>query len=166
VRLAAGNVRFVAWLFYPRPVQLDSGGGKYCSPRCANVVIAPLAHRPEVRARAGATLRANLLAGIVVRSKGPDHPLWQGGPKAYIKRNLANGKIKARNEAYRKAHPEKWREYMARRGRRKIGKLPPGTVAGLLCCKEGAVRYAPSCSVSHTTLIILCRWRKAENTSD
>jgi 5-methylcytosine-specific restriction endonuclease McrA len=83
--------------------------------------------------------------GKLVRKSGPDNPQWMGGPKAYLAR-LPKSVIYERTKAYRKANPEKVREFTQRRHGRKYGKLPRGTVAGLLKLQRG------KCAICATVL--------------
>lgn len=113
--------------FVPRTTQLAIGGGKYCSVACAEPTRA-LGHTPAAVAKRGASRRARIAAGELVPLRGPASGSWKGGPEAAKQRRRESGKELMWTRRYRKANPEKVREFSHRRSGRKIGRLPRGTV--------------------------------------
>ncbi len=101
--------------------------GRFCSQRCNTAGRAAL-FQPEVMARAADGYRAARAEGRVPSLTGPTNPMWRGGTAAYIARRRASGKEAAERRAYRKANPDKVREFTHRRAGRKIGNLPYGTL--------------------------------------
>jgi len=113
--------------FTPRQVQIDNGGGRYCSQRC-NVALWQAGNRPEVRAAAAETRRESIATGRVVPPRGDQKPNWKGGPAARQRRLLESGKAAAKVRKYRAANPHKIKEFSQRRKGRKLGRLPRGTI--------------------------------------
>lgn len=118
-------------VFSPRRWQLDSGVGKYCSHSCYGRsdkhLNALFSGGLEKSVQTRKIMRER---GLLSNKKGPEHPLWTGGPSASILRN--KHKAPARLKAYRAANPHLVREWVQSRSRRKFGRLPRGTIARLL----------------------------------
>lgn len=113
--------------FRPRPTQVRNGTGRFCSQRC-NTEGREAMHRPEVKQRSIETMRQLHAAGLVKIYRGEDHPQWKGGPAACVRRRIEDGRAADTLRRYRKANPDKVREFKHRRDGRKIGKLPYGTI--------------------------------------
>lgn len=115
-------------LFIPRRVQVTNGRGRYCSVACvpANIRLAA-SMTPDAKARRVASWKK-----VYKALKGSDNPRWQGGPIESRRRAQARGVLKERIKKYRAGNPDKVREWAASRSRRKFGKLPRGTVSGLM----------------------------------
>jgi hypothetical protein len=115
--------------FTPRPGQLRLGQGRYCSVACSEPARAA-GRTQEVARRRGLKRRENVAAGLLVFPRGPAHPSWKGGKEEHLKRRTLSGAAAAGLRKYRRANPEKAREWAQKR--RHIGRLPRGTVAKLL----------------------------------
>lgn len=113
--------------FRPRAAQLRIGHGRFCSQKC-NTDGRVAMQQPEVKERAIATMRAKMAAGLVRRYRGEEHPQWKGGKAACVRRRIESGKAADTLRRYRRANPDKVREFKHRRDGRKIGKLPYGTI--------------------------------------
>lgn len=75
--------------------------------------------------------------GTMKMLKGEAHPKWTGGQKGWRSRRTESGEAAAALRAYRKANPEKVREWRQnRRAGVKGQKLPRGTVANLLVAQK------------------------------
>jgi 5-methylcytosine-specific restriction endonuclease McrA len=83
--------------------------------------------------------------GLVKVYRGPDNPNWKGGPKACMKRRIADGRAAECVRRYRQNNPDKVREFTQRRAGRKLDKLPYGTIPKLrtaqgdkcaICCTK------------------------------
>ena len=113
--------------FIAKKSQIDSGQGKYCGFRCASSHLTT----PENLARAAAARKASVALHGTAHKKGADHPSWKGGREAVMERQREKWRSeggKARLKKYRADNPEKVREFRRRRGNKKIGRLPAGTV--------------------------------------
>lgn len=122
--------------FVAKKSQIDEGGGNYCSMTCHHAAFGmSRLLAPEVQSKAVARMRELRQAGKVRYLRGQFSPTWKGGKEASRKRNAH--KMAARNRAYRKANPEKVREWSAKRASLKTGRLPRGTVARLLKAQRG-----------------------------
>lgn len=111
--------------FTPRQVQIDNGGGRFCSQKC-NTVFREAGMTAEVQARRTATRRQMEAEGRVTHYRGEDHPSWTGGKEAQRERRKPKERLWLRE--YRKKNPDKVREFSRRRQGRKLGKLPYGTL--------------------------------------
>ena len=80
--------------------------------------------------RLAATIQAHK-EGRVPHLKGEDKPNWKGGKEAYKRRWIESGKSAAALRAYRKANPDKVREFSLRRKERKLDRLPRGTLPAI-----------------------------------
>lgn len=116
--------------FCPRPVQLENGGGRFCSQKC-NTALREGGQRPEVWAARIQTMRQKRARGEWTVLKGEANPKWKGGKKACIARLIASGVMAERVRRYRRENPDKVREFAQRRADRKIGRLPYGTLPDL-----------------------------------
>lgn len=116
-------------LFVARSAQVQRGKGKYCSQAC-NRAFTSAGAVPSARAKAAETRRRSRTEGKWAPLTGPDHPRWKGGHEAMIDRLQKAGTLAQRVRAYRKANPDKVREFtLRRRDKRQRGaKLPRGTV--------------------------------------
>jgi len=113
--------------FYPRPRQLQSGGGRYCSQRCNAAGVAVITS-PEVLKLAQQRRREKHAAGLIPWKTGEDHHAWKGGKEAALARRRNSGKMAAGLRAYRKKNPHKAREFSQRRKNAKLERLPYGTI--------------------------------------
>ncbi|MFY8163941.1 MAG: HNH endonuclease [Brevundimonas sp.] len=93
---------------------------------------------PQAQAAARAEIsRRKLIGEIAPRAKGERSHGWKGGLVACRTRRRESGKQAAERRAYCKANPDKVREWVASRKRRKFGRLPRGTVARLRLAQKG-----------------------------
>lgn len=127
--------------FIPRPWQLRNGIGRYCSVVCSQKVANKACSQPEVRAKALSTLFKNIALGVVAFKSGEKNRQWTGGSSASSMRRQESGAALEYMRAYRKANPEKVREWAKSKKRRKYGKLPRGTVARLLVLQKNCCAY-------------------------
>lgn len=114
--------------FYPRPLQLRMGHGRFCSQRC-NVTAREALFSLAAQARAVARMAELRGFGLVRYRCGEDNPTWKGGRDAAKRRRAESGQRAADVRAYRKKNPHKVREFAQNRQRRKFGRLPKGTVS-------------------------------------
>lgn len=117
-------------LFTPRAIQLAHGAGRFCKQAC-NTAGAEVARRPDLIERRRATRKASIASGHLTFRTGPDHHSWTGGEAARKERARtpeALARQAASLRAYRKANPDKVREFTQSRSRRQLGRLPRGTV--------------------------------------
>jgi 5-methylcytosine-specific restriction endonuclease McrA len=131
----------------PRPWQLKNGIGRFCSARCSASNYSRTDKFKQERLFAGETYKKNLAAGVFARSTGPDSPLWTGGPVAAMRRHIASGKAAESARRYRKANPDKVREWASKRSFGYAGRLPRGTVARLLKLQRNKCAFC-ACDVS------------------
>src|SRR5579859_1028997 len=118
--------------FTPRRYQVSIGHGRFCSQKCNRARLESL-WTPEALARRGATRKRMFADGSMKVLSGEAHPKWKGGRKGYARSRTESGETAAVLRAYRKANPEKVREWRQnRRGGVKGQKLPRGTVARIL----------------------------------
>lgn len=112
--------------FYPRPVQIADGRGLYCSRGCI-----PVDHlmTPEAKRKAAEGFRKAVSAGRVTIRRGSDNHMWRGGPKASLERHRESRRLQLK--AYRRANPDKVREFSKRRQGRKLARLPHGTIPSI-----------------------------------
>lgn len=126
--------------FFAKKSQLDVGGGNYCSVPCYFAVAGMSAlFAPAVRKKAAARYREASAAGLIKRFKGDQSARWKGGKEASKVRN--RHKRAASLRAYRKANPEKVREWSTSRAQRKIGRLPRGTVKKIKLLQKNRCAY-------------------------
>ncbi len=111
-------------VFYPRLEQLRLGHGRFCSQKCNTAGHAGLAAASRLAAARWKELDK---AGLITRRRGPDNPLWRGGKKESVRRDIESGKTAAQTKRWRRANPDKFRGYVAKRSK-KGAKLPKGTV--------------------------------------
>ncbi len=104
---------------------------KYCSQKC-NASSGRISS-PENLIAAQEGRRRAVAEGRIEFKSGPDNPLWKGGPKALLQRQIASGKTAAWTRRYRKENPDKVREFSDRRKNRKrsTGRLPRGTIVAI-----------------------------------
>jgi 5-methylcytosine-specific restriction endonuclease McrA len=112
--------------FTPRKFQLDMGIGKYCCQKCNPSHLKMNA--PEPKSRAIASFKLAIKTGSYKPASGENNPNWKGGKDASMLRLKQSGKRAEITRRYRANNPEKVREFSRRRGERKIGILPKGTV--------------------------------------
>lgn len=122
--------------FFPRTQQLKDGNGRYCSIKCsASFTCSERNKDHEFQLKAQAVRRKKLATGETRLPSGPDNKQWSGGPAASRARN--KHKFAQRTKEYREKNPEKVREWVQSRNRRKHGKLPKGTVAKIKELQRG-----------------------------
>lgn len=125
--------------FRPRGVQLAAGGGRYCSQACNTAGRAAL-QAPQAKDRARAALRLAYSEGRIVKPTGEAHHSWRGGQAAWKRKNPTAASRAAdakRLRAYRRANPDKVREFTQSRKRRQFGKLPAGALARIFAAQKG-----------------------------
>lgn len=114
--------------FVPKLSQIKGGQGIYCSQACARAsgvgahLVTPENLRKAHEARQLALAKSQ---GAWYKS-GAEHPSWKGGRAASMERRRDKDRENLRR--YRAANRDKVREFVNRRGGRKIGRLPKGTV--------------------------------------
>jgi len=113
--------------FTPRQCQISKGGGRYCSQKC-NVAFAQAGQSEDTQARRIAAIQEKRSKGEWTVLSGADNPRWNGGAEAAKRRHIDSGKANEQLRRYRKANPDKVREFSRRRAGRKIGRLPYGTI--------------------------------------
>jgi len=113
--------------FIPRQVQITNGGGRFCSQKCNAARLVAL-NSPQAVENRLAGIRLAFAEGRYVRLRGEANPRWRGGTEARLQRYREAGTDRAWCRAYRAANPDKVREFAQRRGSRKVGRLPRGTV--------------------------------------
>lgn len=114
-------------VFYPRQVQIDNGGGRFCSQKC-NKPFHHASQAPDVWERRIDTMREKRARGEWTVLCGEDSPKWKGGAKASRLRRAESGKEIEGARRWRKNNPEKVREFCRRRRGRILGRLAPGTI--------------------------------------
>lgn len=131
------------------------GGGKYCSQACNTASPAAL-NTDEAKAKAQAAHRKARAEGRFRVLSGEANPRWKGGAKAYTQRRQESGARLAALRAYRKANPDKVREFSKRRAGRKLGKLPYGTLPKIRTAQRNkcAICRDPLTSGSHVDHIM------------
>lgn len=123
--------------FFPRRTQLSAGIGLFCSQKCS---VVPRIE--EIRKMSKEIAQSNWSSGKFKKSpKGEKNKLWTGGPKAAMARRIASGKAAEALKIYRAQNPERVKEWSHNRRHRKIGKLPRGTVSGLMEAQKGRCVY-------------------------
>lgn len=133
--------------FVAQKSQIDAGEGKYCSISCATKTFATTESFTAGRKKSGKTRRMNLALGITksqAQPRGEDSPCWKGGLEATRRRLSARGA----QRIYRKANPERVREWSQRRHARKTGRLPRGTVLRLRVLQRDKCAFCRA-SLSH-----------------
>lgn len=137
--------------FVARATQIEAGGGNYCSVKCHFHAYGMRAlHAPDVQKVAAARMRSLRLQGQVRYAQGERNAKWSGGKVASKERAMQNrkanpGAVAAALRAYRKANPEKAREWTQRRKDRKLGKLPRFTIKKIYAAQRG---FCPVCRAS------------------
>lgn len=111
----------------PKPRATARGHGRFCSQKCNTAGRAAL-NTPEAKARAQAGSRRARAEGRYPDVSGANNSRWMGGPKALLQRQIADGRAASFTRAYRKANPDKVREFSRRRAGRKMDRLPYGTL--------------------------------------
>lgn len=114
--------------FVPRLNQITNGDGKCCSKKCVTKLMHKFSHTQESNKKRAESFKKAIEDGRYVVPTGKDHPKWMGGAKETIKRRIKSGKANESLKKYRKANPDKVREWAHTRHKRKIGRLPRGTV--------------------------------------
>ncbi len=129
--------------FYPRPNQVRAGHGKVCSKKCRSEHFKTIPRTEEWIRKSSIAQKGR--PGM----RGPDNPKWKGGYEFCYRQRIKDGRKAAQCRKYRSKHPEKVREWYQNRRGKKVGRLPNGTVAGLLikqgnrcaACKKKLGRY-------------------------
>lgn len=117
--------------FTPRQVQLDNGGGRFCSQKC-NTALREAGNTESARAKRRVTRLRMEAAGLIKRYRGEENPRWMGGPKASRQRQIESGKAAARLRLYRAENRERVREWRYKRSNGKVmPRLPWGTIPRL-----------------------------------
>lgn len=120
--------------FYPRPVQIRNGKGRFCSQKC-NTASHRALISPEAKAKGQERLRQLRSEGLVTSPSGPANSRWKGGKKEYQKRRRDSGKDAEMQRAYYAANREKrsiWnRENHNRRRASAATRLSNGTVPSI-----------------------------------
>lgn len=116
--------------FRPRLAQLRLGQGRFCSQRC-NTAFRTASLTPEALAKRSETRRRMEKEGRIKRYRGAENPLWKGGKAARVARYVESGASAEQVRRYRKANPDKVREFSRRRAGRKLDRLPYGTIPRL-----------------------------------
>lgn len=127
--------------FVPRLYQIKIGAGKYCSINCRNIGVLPKLQTKEAKAKSLETYKKNLAEGKFKHPTGEFHPRWKGGEKATIAQGILDGKRQASTKKYRAKNPDKIREWSQTRRKRKLGRLPRGTVKYLIETQNGLCVY-------------------------
>jgi 5-methylcytosine-specific restriction endonuclease McrA len=138
LKLREKNCMECGSVFIPRPYQLKTGDGKYCSKKCRNTVMVRAAHTPEANKK-----RVESFLKVWNPPKGENHPNWRGGYDAYAKRYKESGKKYELVKNYRQKNPEKVREWSINRRSKYTERLPRGTVKKIgesqkwlcVCCR-------------------------------
>ena len=115
-------------VFLPRKYQIDSGNAKYCSAKCRNIAAKSALCSKESRAKALQTYKKNMELGLITHKSGPEHSRWKGGQVECVKRKLKDGSLRESVKKYRKKNPYKFKEWAHTRAKRKMGRLPRGTI--------------------------------------
>lgn len=118
--------------FIPRPYQISLGQGNHCSHKCSQHLRNETAHTIEAISKRVSSFKKAIETGKYVVPKGIEHPKWKGGQKASRQRRIKSGKSKENLKKYRKANPDKVREWAHTRKKRKYGRLPRGTIVNLM----------------------------------
>lgn len=113
--------------FYPRPAQLRVAHGRFCSQVC-NVAGRQALASTTSQEKSAAKMRELRGAGLVKFYRGEENVAWKGGKQASLQRRIESGKTRECLRRYRKANPDKVREWTQTRTARKTGRLPRGTV--------------------------------------
>ena len=124
-------------VFYPRWTQINDGQGKYCSLDCSLPSLWAAANQPEVHKKRGESRKRSIALGLVDTPAGPKNPNWMGGREAYKRRQIESGKAAERQRKYRKANPEKVREWRHHRQSKKYSRLPRGSVKKIYDYQKG-----------------------------
>ena len=127
--------------FFPRPYQIKTGNGKYCSAECRNRSIVHALNTPESQAKAKATYKQKLNLGLISHPAGENHPRWKGGAKETIRRRIQDGRANQSVKSYRNKNPDKVREWSKTRHNRKTGRLPRNTVKNKIFEQNGLCTY-------------------------
>ena len=138
-------------LFRPRSVTKT----RFCSIPCNTVGIAYILS-DEVKAKRRAALTKAHEEGRIPYLKREQKPNWKGGAKAAFQRRKEKVDTAALLRAYRKANPDKVREFSFRRKGRKIGRLPRGTLPAIRKaqrnrCAICRVSLKGGCHIDHIT---------------
>lgn len=122
--------------FVPRRSQLRVGQGRFCSQRC-NTAAREVLSSPESLAYAASRVRELRAAGLLKYPRGEENKQWRGGPAASRLRRRLSGDEAATLRRYRKANPDKVREFSQRRKDRKLSRLPRGTLPAIRARQKG-----------------------------
>lgn len=128
-------------IFYPRLYQIKIGHGKYCSIKCRNEGNLPSLMTDEAKRKSKETYMKHLAQGLIKHPTGKDHPKWLGGDKEMWKRRISSGRANASVKKYRAKNPDKVREWSHTRHKRKMDRLPKGTVKSKIELQKGLCVY-------------------------
>jgi hypothetical protein len=138
-------------IFLPRPNQLRNGHGRFCSQACNTAARQALLNCPKEVVKAG--IERARKAGNWKILKGEDNPRWKGGEEAWKARKkiksaekIASGEAARELRAYRKANPDKVKEFSSRRSGRKLGRLEYG------CLKKIRSQQKDKCAICFRSL--------------
>lgn len=106
------------------------GARRFCSQACNTASIAAL-NAPQVLGSRLAAIRKKREAGEWAILRGADHPNWRGGREVCLTRAKASGRVRQWQRAYWRKNRDKVREYVSRRRRKALPRLPSGTIARL-----------------------------------
>lgn len=123
----------------PRSVQIRDGGGIYCSNKCQGVAQRgpgnPFYGRKRTEAQKQKWKESMDANGSWLFAE--KNPRWSGGRAAARKRYITSGKSAEALRVYRRKNPDKCREFCLRRRGRLFGKLPQGSILGLVKSQKG-----------------------------
>lgn len=133
--------------FIPRTTQIACGEGRYCSISCATQVNRQLWDKPA-REKATKAFMESIECGRYMPKSGPAHAQWTGGKFVARQRRIKSGVSALQQKRYRKANPEKTREWSSKRNSRKTGRLPKEFVLNLLKLQKS---MCPACRTTLKT---------------
>jgi 5-methylcytosine-specific restriction endonuclease McrA len=121
--------------FVAKKSQLDAGVGLFCSQRCNYAAGSWRLLTETVKAKALANRLASVAVNGTKHKTGPENPSWKGGREASKARSRPRQAEALRK--YRKANPDKVREFRQNRNGKKLGRLPRGTIPKLHKLQRG-----------------------------
>lgn len=116
--------------FFPRPSQISSGRGVFCSQKC-NSASHMAMNTKNAKEKAAKSFLKAIEEGRYVPPRGEDHSRWKGGAGEYRKRRQDSGAATNYLRKWRSENPCKRRQQILRRKGKKIGRLPAGTVESI-----------------------------------
>ena len=123
--------------FVVKASQIKGGHGKFCSQACKGKSMVGTTTSKEAAEKRLASWKRGVEEGRITFQKGEQNSRWKGGKKAYVQRSIKSGAAKEQLRAYRKANPDKVREWSSKRSGRKTGRLPRGTISDLYSLQKG-----------------------------